>query len=130
MDLQQRENTQKTKEELIKEIGQLYQKFPQVKEFYQAKAGNVDDVLANYKKIIEKEFIEGKTRGMPKTRFSVARKALNDFKKITKEPLKQHNLLAHFRQRTRNIVQNATQAWAWGHYDSLKERYEEVYGTY
>lgn len=161
---------QKTKEELIKEIGQLYQKFPQVKEFYQAKAGNVDDVLASYKKIIEKEFIEGKTRGMPKTRFSVARKALNDFKKITKEPLpvadlmltyvesvswfnteftpdveefytrpedmfeealallKQHNLLAHFRQRTRNIVQNATQAW--GHYDSLKERYEEVYGTY
>jgi hypothetical protein len=57
LDLQQRENTQKTKEELIKEIGQLYQKFPQVKEFYQAKAGNVDDVLANYKKIIEKEFI-------------------------------------------------------------------------
>ena len=39
MDLQQRGNTQKTKEELIKEIGQLYQKFQQVKEFYQAKAG-------------------------------------------------------------------------------------------
>ncbi|MCW5212919.1 hypothetical protein VU04_08405 [Desulfobulbus sp. TB] len=161
---------QKTKEELIKEIGQLYQKFPQVKEFYQAKAGNIDDVLAKYKEIIEKEFIEGKTRGMPKTRFSVARKALNDFKKITKEPLlvadlmltyvesvswfntefapdieefytrpedmfedtlallKQHDLLAHFRQRVRNIIQNATEVW--GHYDSLKERYEDAYGTY
>ncbi|RWX45834.1 hypothetical protein VT99_12521 [Candidatus Electrothrix marina] len=47
---------QKTKEELIKEIGQLYQKFPQVKEFYQARSGNVGEVLATYKEIIEKEF--------------------------------------------------------------------------
>ena len=78
---------QKTKEELIKEIGQLYQKFPQVKEFYQAQTGDIDDILASYKEIIEKEFIEGKTRGLPKTRFSVARKALNDFKKISKDPL-------------------------------------------
>ncbi|RWX45835.1 hypothetical protein VT99_12522 [Candidatus Electrothrix marina] len=42
--------------------------------------------------------------------------------------LKQHNLLAGFRQRARNIVANATEAW--GHYDSLKERYEEAYGAF
>jgi transposase len=35
---------------------------------------------------IEKEFIEGKTRGLPKARFSVARKSVNDFKKLTNEP--------------------------------------------
>jgi len=41
------------------------------------------EVLEKYKAIIEKEFVEGKMRGMPKLRFSVARKALNDFKKLT-----------------------------------------------
>jgi hypothetical protein len=42
--------------------------------------------------------------------------------------LKQHNLLAGFRQRARNIVANATDAW--GHYDSLEERYEDAYGEF
>ena len=47
---------------------------------------NPQEVLKKYKDIIEKEFIEGLTRGMPKLRFSVARKAVNDFKKINKDP--------------------------------------------
>ena len=42
--------------------------------------------MNKYKSIIEKEFIEGKTRGLPKMRFSVARKAVNDFKKLTNKP--------------------------------------------
>ena len=36
--------------------------------------------------MIEKECIEGKTRGLPKARLSVARKALADFKKLTEDP--------------------------------------------
>jgi hypothetical protein len=77
---------QKTKQELIKEIASLCQTFPQVKEYYKAQKNDIQELVNKYKSIIEKEFIEGKTRGMPKVRFSVARKAVNDFKKLTNKP--------------------------------------------
>ena len=80
-----KELVQKTKEELIKEITTLCQTFPQVKEYYQAQGNEIQELVKKYKSMIEKEFIEGKTRGMPKARFSVARKAVNDFKKLTND---------------------------------------------
>ena len=158
----------KSKEELIKEIGTLCQTFPQVKEYYQAQGDDIQALLNKYKAIIEKEFIEGQTRGLPKARFSVARKALNDFKKLTDNVeliadisltyvesvssfnsqfgpdseefytkpenlfeevlalIKQHNLLDKFKERAYDIVANACDGW--GHQDSLRERYEMVYG--
>jgi hypothetical protein len=76
----------KTKQELVQEILILCQKFPQVKEYYKAQGNDVKDVLMNYKDIIEKEFVEGKTRGLPKGRLSVAKKAVNDFKKLNRSP--------------------------------------------
>ncbi len=75
--------SQKTKEELIKEITTLCQTFPQVKEYYQAQGSDINELLDKYKAIIEKEFIEGRTRSFPKLRFSIARKAITDFKKLT-----------------------------------------------
>ena len=78
--------SQKTKDELIKEITTLCQTFPQVKEYYKAQGGNIQELAKKYKDIIEKEFNGGATRGLPKARFSVARKALNDFKKLTNDP--------------------------------------------
>ncbi len=42
--------------------------------------------------------------------------------------IKQHNLLEKFETRANNIVANACEAW--GHYDSLKDIYEEVYGDF
>ena len=38
-------------------------------------------IIKAYKEIIEKEFIEGKARGLPPARVSVAVKAIKDFKK-------------------------------------------------
>ena len=76
---------EKSKEDLIKEISTLYKKFTQVKEYYQAQTIAVDEVLNKYKNIIEKEFIDGKTRGLPKARFNVAKKAISDFKKLTSD---------------------------------------------
>lgn len=78
--------SQKTKADLVKEIAMLYKTFTPVKEYYQAQGADVQTLVKKYKSIIEKEFILGKTRGMPSARFSVARKGLNDFKKLTKEP--------------------------------------------
>ena len=76
----------KTKAELVQEIAMLYKTFQPVKEYYQAQSGDVQELIKKYKSVIEKEFILGKTKGMPSARLSVARKALNDFKKLTKEP--------------------------------------------
>ena len=78
--------SQKTKEDLIKEIATLCQTFPQVKEYYKAQGGDIQELAKKYKDIIEKEFTGGTTRGLPKARFSVVRKALNDFKKLTNDP--------------------------------------------
>lgn len=160
----------KTKEQLIHEISTLYQKLPQVKEYYQAQGEDIQEIAKKHKDIIEKEFVEGKTRGNPKLRFSVARNALNDFKKLTDDPaliadvmltyvesiswfnseygpdaeefytrpenmfeetlilLKQHDLLAQFESRAYKIVEKATDGY--GHYDSLRETFEEVYGEF
>ena len=77
--------SKKTKAELTKEISILYQKFPQVKEYYQTQTGEPNDVLKKYKTIIEKEFIEGTTKNLPKGRISIAKKAISDFKKLSKD---------------------------------------------
>ena len=78
--------SQKSKEDLVKEIATLCKTFPQVKEYYKAQGSDIWELLAKYKAIIEKEFADQHTRTLPKARFSVARQAINDFKKLTKEP--------------------------------------------
>ena len=162
--------SQKTKQDLIKEITALCQKFPQVKEYYQAQGSSIVEILQKYKGVIKKEFVDGGTRGLPKSRFSVARKAVNDFKKLTDEPeliadimltyvesvswfnteygpddedyyarpedmfetvldlIEKHHLQDRFQIRAHNIVKNATDAW--GHQDSLRDRYDKVYGEF
>ena len=78
--------SQKTKEELVQEISTLCKTFAQVKEYYSIQNNNTQEVVRKYQDIIEKEFIDGKTRGFPKVRFSVAGKAITDFKKLTDDP--------------------------------------------
>ncbi len=78
--------SKKTKDELVKEITTLCQNFPQVKDYYQALMSDPKVVLNKHKTIIEKEFIEGKTRGLPKARISVGKKAISDFRKLSKDP--------------------------------------------
>lgn len=165
-----KELAERSKEDLIQEISTLCQKFPPVKEYYKAQCGDVDGILKKHKDIIEKEFVEGKTRGMPKARLSVAKSAVKDFRKLVNdieliadvmltfvecisdfnyefnvdeedfytEPedmfeevlklLKENGQLDKFKERACDIVHGATDSW--GHFDSLKERYEEVYGDF
>jgi len=162
--------SRKTKEELICEISMLCKQIPQVREYYQAQTGDTNKIVKKYKAIIEKEFIEGKTRGLPKARLSVAGKAVNDFKKLIKQPdliaeimfthvesissfcsefapdteeyytspenmfekvlalLKKHGMEKDYESRAYRIVENATEGY--GHFDSLEERYEQVYGKF
>ncbi|MEW6408344.1 MAG: DUF6155 family protein [Patescibacteria group bacterium] len=71
-----------SREKLISEIIELFRKFSKVNEFYQFKlVKNGDlDLHNKYKKIIKDEFFPN--RGFGKMRLSIAKKAINDFKKI------------------------------------------------
>ena len=68
------------------EITELFKLFPAVKEYYKVKldpAGE-KDILEKYNKIIEDEFFPD--RGFGKLRYSVMKKALEDFRKISRSP--------------------------------------------
>ena len=86
----------KSKKELLTEISTLCKKFPQVKDYYKAQIFDSTEILEKYVTIIEKEFVDGKTRGFPKGRISVAKKAVQDFKKLTEDPLLLADLMLTF----------------------------------
>ena len=71
-----------TKEQLIKDITDLFKKNEFVKDYYLSKYGddNSQSILTKYKKIIEHEFFP--INGDGKARLSVAKKAITEFKKI------------------------------------------------
>lgn len=77
---------QASKEELINEISELFKTFKSVKEYYQLKLSPETEqyVGENYKQTIEHEFFPA--RGFGKARLSVARKAVNDYKKVCRDP--------------------------------------------
>ncbi len=79
-----KELRKKTQNELVEEIAHLYQKFSNVKEFYQASFFSDDSaVLEKYKQIVQNEFIPSGRSQFPKMRASVARKAISDYKKVS-----------------------------------------------
>ncbi len=78
----------KSENELLDEIINLFKKIPQVKEYYTLAFSEKGEelILDKYKKIVTNEFFP--KRGYGKARLSVAKKAINDFKKISdKTPL-------------------------------------------
>jgi hypothetical protein len=74
-----------SKEELIKEIVELFKKNSFVKDYYILKYDieNKSSVLDKHKDIIENEFFP--KRGYGKTRLSVARKSITEFKKLSQD---------------------------------------------
>jgi len=73
----------KSREELTNEIIGLYKKFSDIRDYYASTLSKdgMRDVLEKYKKIIKDEFFP--VRGFGKLRLAVARKAVNDFGKIS-----------------------------------------------
>ena len=76
----------KENKELVDEIVGLVKLFPNVKEYYASVLNprSEDELLKKYKKIIRNEFYPD--RGFPKWRYSVAKKAISDFMKISNNP--------------------------------------------
>lgn len=87
---------EKSEKELMEEIANLFKKFPQVKEYYTLvlSAAGEEYVLEKYKKIITNEFFP--KRGYGKARLSVAKKAISDFKKISRKPHFIVDIMLHY----------------------------------
>jgi hypothetical protein len=75
-----------SKEQLVNDISELFKRFNSVKDYYQIQLSPQEDtqISAKYKKIIENEFFPA--RGIGKAKLSVARKAVTEYKKISKTP--------------------------------------------
>jgi AICAR transformylase/IMP cyclohydrolase PurH len=82
-----KELTKLTKDQLVQQILDLYNKNNTVKEFYDFYLNplNENELVEKYKKLIRKEFnVERPERGSEK--FSVAKKAISDFKNLQSSP--------------------------------------------
>jgi hypothetical protein len=83
--LQLKKELQKlTKEQLIEQIIELYDTYKPVNEYYKTylNPDNIQDLFEKYKVIIVNEFYPNTKSCNPKTRFSVAKKAIADFKAL------------------------------------------------
>ena len=86
----------KTKKELLEEIADLFAIIPPVQEYYTfALSEKGPELLLNkYKEKVKNEFFP--TRGMGKFRLSVAKKAINDFKKISQDPASAIEIMLYY----------------------------------
>ena len=76
----------KNEESLRNELITLYKTFEAVEEYYETRLATkkLDEIAQKYKAVLEKQFYPSK--GFPKLRYSVARKAISDFKKVCSNP--------------------------------------------
>ena len=94
------------KDEIIEMVMELYDARKEAKEYLEFYLNpNEKSKLDEYKKIIENEFYP--SRGEPKTRFSVCRKAINDFMKL--KPAPEH--IASFRMTMAICGMHSTPQW-------------------
>ena len=131
----------KSKDLLFQELLLLYKKLPEVKEFYTLLFDDSSNVLEKYKNIMRKEFVESDTNKSPKARFSIARKCLNDFKKVCSDQLQILDLtlfyaeciadfnnnfgpsVEHFYTKAENLFEEVLKsAKSRGYLDHFKER--------
>src|ERR1039458_1446731 len=73
----------RSREELAGDIADLFRRLAPVRDYYQSKIFplNDSDLRMKYKKLIEHEFFPD--HGFGKSRLSVARKAVSDYRKIS-----------------------------------------------
>ncbi|GAK50427.1 hypothetical protein U14_01658 [Candidatus Moduliflexus flocculans] len=87
---------QRSPEELLEEVLDIFAKFPVVQDYFYAKLHPVNDaeLLKKYKAVIRKEFFP--ERGFGRANRSVARKAITDYKKVSGDPTGLADLMLYF----------------------------------
>lgn len=86
----------RSREELIADIVDLFSHFDVVKDYYETRLGPDDDatVRDRYKAIIKNEFFPA--RGFGRARLSIARKAVNDYKKVSRSKAGLADLMLYY----------------------------------
>ncbi len=94
----------KSENDLLEEIIVLFKKIPQVKEYYTLTFSEEGEelILGKYKEIITNVFFP--KRGYGKARLSVAKKAINDFKKISDKPSLLIDIMLHYVEQGVNFT--------------------------
>lgn len=115
----------KNENHLINEVVDLFKKFDAVKDYYTSKLSAADSksVLDKYKSIITKEFFP--ERGFGKARLSVARKAVNDYKKVAMSDSDIADIMLHYVEngsQFTNEYGDIDEAF----YDSMEGMYEDA----
>ena len=81
---------------IVGEVVELFRNFDMVKDYYETKLNpeSASTILEKHKDTITHEFFP--KRGFGKARLSVARKAVLDFKKVSKNPNQVIDLMLHY----------------------------------
>ncbi len=113
-----------TKEQVIDVVLELYDARKEAKEFLEFYLNPDDDAkLEEYKKIILDEFYP--SRGEPKFRFSICRKAISDFKKLKSHPACVADLMLYYIEVGVNFTAECGDMWE-QYYTTLETNFEKA----
>ena len=114
------------KEEIIGMVLEMYDARKEAKEYLEFYA-NPDEngKLEEYKKIITEEFYPSMGRQEPKTRFSVCRKAVSDYKKLKPSPDKLADLMLCYVENACQFTYDYGDMWE-QYYTSVENNFEKT----
>lgn len=116
------------KSEIIKMVLELYSARKEAKEYLDFYAEpNEGQKLEEYKHIIREEFYPSRNRE-PKTRFSVCRKALSDFKKLKPSEDSVAELMVFYMENACQFTYDYGDMWE-QFYDSVESNFDKTLRT-
>ena len=86
----------RSREELVTDIVDLFTKFDSVRDYYHTRLAPEDEAVVRekYKAVIKNEFLP--TRGLGKARLSVARKAVSEYRKVSRSKASLVDLMLYY----------------------------------
>ena len=115
------------KSEIIKLVLELYSVKKEAKEYLDFFAEpNETDKLEEYKRIIKEEFYPAKQSREPKTRFSVCRKAISDYKKLGASPEYVAELMVFYMENACEFTYDYGDMWE-QYYDSVEGNFDKTW---
>ena len=114
------------KEEIIGMVLEMYDARKEAKEYLEFYANpDEDGKLEEYRKIITEEFYPAKSTREPKTRFSVCRKAVSDFKKLKPSADKLADLMLCYVENACQFTCDYGDMWE-QYYTSVENNFEKT----
>jgi hypothetical protein len=118
--------TSMPKEDLIRMVLEMYDARKEAKEYLEFYVNPDEDrKLEEYKKIIIEEFYPVKSKREPKTRFSVCRKAVSDYKKLKPSADKLANLMLCYVENACHFTYDYGDMWE-QYYTSTENNFEKT----